>query len=273
MTTLKSFKIIRDAIATEAFNASDVAAYFKGSFPAVVRTFRDFAEAFSPSQVALVLTPQHRAFQKELPKFTYLDIAPITAYVPEGLHTTYLAYMKFLMDAVDHTSHIMDVMTSYSAYLAQVISNSDMSLSTKSYEGEYKQLQRERESISKDIGACFTNSSSKSEVAIRDVVQRNADWPDVFAQATELAETMHRVNRSALIKKVVECDNHLAVILKMIDSKGRDKVSQQMVTNLADGAYQTASELEFYSATYFKTEVLLASISRTIENFQRVTTK
>jgi hypothetical protein len=268
MTTLNKLRIFRDAVALEAFSAQDVAGYFKDVFPGIVRSFKDFTVNFHPTQVGLVLNPQYRNFQRDLPKYTYVDVSPMNAYVPEGLKTTYLEYMAALQDAVGHAVHIMDVLTPYSTYLSQVITNQDMAISTQSFELEFKQLQKERLDLNEKLGACFLKGSTQTDVAVSDVVRRNADWIDVFAQANDIVDAMNRVNRTIILKKVAECDTHLAVLLRMVESKKTDKLSSQMVGNLADGAFQVASELEFYAATHYKTEVLMAAINRTVDHFQ-----
>jgi hypothetical protein len=46
-----------------------------------------------------------------------------------------------------------------------------------------------------------------------------------------------------------------------------------MLTNLSNGAYQVACELEFFAAIYYKAQAYAEALNRTVEHFQTVMKK
>lgn len=263
-------RIHRDVVALEAFAVSDVTAYFKDVFPSIAGAFSDFVSRFKAPGPNIALSPKYRNFQHDMLKHAYLDVAPITAYVPEGLAVGYLDYAERLLAAVQHSVKIMDVMGPYSVYLSQLITNKDALVSTKGSDVENKILQRERDDLNDNLGECFRKGSTKAEASIGDVVRRNAEWTDVFAMCDDMSALLAKVDRKALMKKVNECSEHLAIILKLLRDKDIEKVANQTVINLADGAYQMAAELEFFAVVYFKVEVFTNCVNKTIDHFRAV---
>lgn len=265
--------MLRNAAALEAFSMRDVAGYFKDVMPSLASSFQDFVERFSPRQEALQFTREQRDFNKAMQGQNYMAVAQVTAYVPEGLNVPYLDYAEVLLDAVHHASKVMDVLAPYSMYLAQLITDKETVLSTKSFEAEFKFMEQERNRINEELGACFKKGSTRSEAALSDVVKRNADWESVFQRCAEITDTINRIDRGAVLKKVNECSRHLDVILKMVREDKVSRVANQTVLNLADGAYQVASELEFYAVAYFKAEVFVHCVKETLEHFKKVMKK
>lgn len=267
-----NLSILRNAVALEALSMRDMTAYFHDIMPSLQSSFNDFTSRFSPKQEAIQgFTSQQREFDREISGRSYMAVSQITAYIPEGLDVPYIDYAEVLLDAVKHASKVMDVLVPYSAYLAALVTDKEATLSTKSFEVEFKLMEEERKRINAELGACFKKGSSKAEAAIGDVVQRNADWKAVFERCNDISKTINDVNRSALLKKVNECNSHLEIILKMAREGRVGKVATSAVMNLADGAYQVASELEFYAVAHYKAEVFVSCVNQTLEHFKKVT--
>ena len=57
----------------------------------------------------------------------------------------------------------------------------------------------------------------------------------------------------------------LNTLLTKLNRGDLDDVSPQVVKNLADGAYQAACEVEFYSVTYYKVHALAGALDRTTD--------
>jgi DNA-binding FrmR family transcriptional regulator len=163
------------------------------------------------------------------------------------------------------------VINPYTVYLAQIVTNKEIVLSTTSMDAEFKNLEKERTRLNEELGACFKKGSTQSVTTVGKVVDRNTDWNNVFTICEHISTAINKVDRHVLQKKIDECNTHLGLILKMLDSDQVDKVANQTVQNLANGAYQVASELEFFAVVYFKSEVLLNAVNRTVENFRQVT--
>jgi hypothetical protein len=267
----KQLRIYRDCVALEAIAVHDVSEYFKGIFPAVANSFRNFITEVRPSDAAVALSPSYKTFLKDLPKHHYTDVMPLIAYIPEGLNTDYLEYAEALLSAAEHASKIMDVLNPYSVYLSQLITNPEMKLATTSKEKEFKVLEQARDKLNAQLGACFKKGSTRAESSYGEVIKRNSDWDDVFGRVEAITRNIYSVDRKKVINKINECSDHLDVILKMVNGGKMESVANQTVTNLADGAYQMACELEFFTVIYFKTEVFVACVNKTLDHFKKCT--
>lgn len=270
---LNALRIERDRLAMEASLSMNLTGLLKDTFPAIMAGFTSFVARFAPDAPAVQLTRKQSEFVRELNKHAYLDIAPLTAYVPEGLNVTYLEYLGHLPGAASHAADVLKHLSSYSTYLSQLITNSEQKLSSTSLTREFTGWERERMEHNKALGACFALGSTRTERTIGDVVNRNSDWSPVFHRSDELTKTINAIDRSVLTKKVNECAGLLETIMTKIDRGDFEGVSPQAITNLSDGAYNVASELEFFVATYYKVSALAESINRTVEHFHKAMDK
>ena len=268
---LNSMRIERDIVALEASLSQNTQQLLANIFPSIVDEFNGFIGRFMPSTPAIALTSKQFSFLKEITKHNYMDIVSLGAFVPEGLNTTYLKYAEKLMPAAVHASGILSgIISTYSVYLSQLITNKDHKLVTQSFTKVFKELADERESISKDLGKCFKNGSTATDTTIGKVIDRNNDWSKVFHSCNELTKLINIVDRKALNKKVEECSHLLSLIIKKVKQNELENISPQNVENLADGAYAVASELEFFAVTYYKILAYTESINKTIQHFDNV---
>lgn len=268
---LNQLRIQRDMVAMEAFLSTDLFGFMRDIVPSLVNEFHNFTARFAPDAPAIPLTSAQADFVKEINKHSYLDLVPLTAFVPEGLETTYLEYSDRLDVAVDHADRILtEVLGPYTVFLSQLISNKEQKLSTLSMESFYKKLEEGRKNANLALGGCFGKGSTRTEVKYGDVIRRNNDWPTVFHNVEHLSKEMNRVDRKLLTKKVTECDHLLSIIIEKIKREEFVDVSPQVVQNIADGAYQIAAELEFFSVTYYKTLAFVEAINRSMQHVRQV---
>jgi hypothetical protein len=257
-------------IALEAFSASDVTSLFSKAIPAFIKEAAGFTSEINPETPKLLITPQQADFIKEVNKYPYFNIGPLAAYVPEGLNVTYLEYTKELIPAANHAANILTGMTAYSTFLSQLITNHDQRLSTTSFERTYTQLANERNKLNSALGNCFKKGGTVTQRSLATVVDRNKDWAEVFHACLLATKQIDSVDRIKLNKKVQECKSLLEIVIRKIENKELDDMSPNVIRNLADGAFQIASELEFFSVTYYKVLAFTTSVNRTVEHFYKV---
>lgn len=268
---LNQLRIQRDIVALEAFAVSDVTGLLNNIFPSMKETFLGFMRSYSPSEAAVSLSGNYKDFLKEIPKHNYTDIRSITAYVPEGLNTDYKEYGDYLQAAVAHATAVMDdVLNPYSTYLAQLVTNHDMRLSTNTFETVYKPMEEKRDLLTKDMAGCFKKGSTQSVSNIGKVISRNADWEDLFVLCERLTQQVGKVDRVKLKKKIGECTEYLEAIERKLKRADMEGVAPQVIQNLSNGAYQVACELQFFSVVYYKVEVFVNCVNRTLNNFATV---
>ena len=208
--TSTTLRLSRDLVALEAFSTTDVVGLLKRIFPTIKGEFDEFIARFSPNEQGLSLTGDQKIFVRNLVKHSYADVMSISAWVPEGLKTSYLEYAVELDPAVEHAAKVMDnVLVPYSGYLASLLTNSTSKFSSENITLNYRAMAKDRELLNQNLGRCFTPGSSKSVATIAQVVKRNADWGQVFTASEALVQTMNKVDRQALKRKIEECTDLL----------------------------------------------------------------
>jgi hypothetical protein len=264
-------RIERDRLALEAGLSLDLNGLLKNTFPNIVQGFTALKGRFAPDDTAFQLPAHQQDFMTELGKHSYLDISPLAAFVPEGLKVSYLEYSEVLTRAAVHASGTsVDTINKFAVFLAQLVSNADAKLTTTSMRRELTVAENERNDINKALGKCFGLGSTRTEVTYSDVVARNKDWVAVFKASEALVKLMSSVDRKTLNKKIDECVQLLGIITNKINRGELAGVSPQVVTNLSDGAYAVAQEMEFFAAIYYKTLAYSQCVNRTMDNFRKV---
>lgn len=270
---LNSLRIQTSAASLEAFNTTDVKNLLLKAFPAIVGEVKSFFSMFTPDQPGISLEFNPSNFRKEIEKQQYTNIAPLAAYVPEGLGVSYLSYMKELLPAVEHAAKIMDVMNNYTMYLGTLINNRDAVFETKSMDSMFLVLNAEREKTLKEIGGCFINGVTKSEVTIGKVVDRNGDWEKVFKELDTMTLLINKVDRKVLNKKIKETSDMLDIIINKIKRDEFSNLTPQNIKNLSNGCYAVAKELEYFSVVYYRVLSLVTTVNMTVKHYETVMKK
>lgn len=271
-TLMNTLRHDREWIAIESehslsINFSDLIHRF---LPNARGVFAGLVSKFQASSEGIVLTRDQRAFMRVVETHKYMDLAPIVAFVPEGLEVTYLNYMAALGPVTDHVAKIQELLAQYSTYIAMLLTNKDERFSTANSAVVYQGLEGQRAAFNKDLGACFQTGSHETDVRYGDVVERNNDWTLVFSSAASLSDKMNGVNRKVLAKTLqdtVHLMDRLIEAAKKDDFKG---ASPTMLSELADGAYQIASEVEMFATVYYRVMALTTAIDRTTQNILKL---
>lgn len=268
---LKQLQITRDIAALESEAFAQATAVLSNILPSMVTGFSSFVNRFNPTDMFTALTP-HDKFLRDLPKHAYMDISPLTAFVPEGMNATYIEYSNELLEAAKHAAGVLDnIMSPYSVFLARLVTNKEQQLSSMPHNIEFSKLGKTRDVINSALGKCFKVGSTETQKSIGDVVSRNAEWAGVFLNMDAMSKLVMHVDRKALNKKVEENAKYLEQLMNKVKRGELDNVSPEVVRSMAEGAFQAASELEFFAATYYRVMTLNASVNRTLELFEKVT--
>lgn len=268
---LNSLRLTRDAVALEAGFVQNVQELIRNVFPSMRADIASFFGQFSNEAPAIQLTSAQNEFIKEISKHSFSDLTALGAYVPEGLDVPYADYLKVLEAAGDHAFETMPkVLADYSLYLSMLINNNDQKRDTKSFVQALREFEKKRTEHNIALGRCFKKGSTRTDVTIGHVVNRNSDWTNVFGFANKLMKDANSVDRRALNKKIAEISQLLDVIQKKVEREDFVGASPETVENLAEYTYSVASELEFFAATYYKALAITTAINRTVEHFKNV---
>ena len=259
MTTLLENQ--RKVVALEAFALQDIAGLLRRAFPAIRKGFEDIGSLISPAERPVAFSADQKKFLELLAGQNYVTLSPLPAGVPQGLKVPYLVYAEVLSEAVSHAAQILDELSRYTLFLGRLVTNHDFQYSADYNPGYYGQLQRQRDDDNQKLGQCFQTGSTRTERTYADVVSRNADWKAVFEVANRLATEINHVDRTIIMKKIGEAVHLLDVIEKKIARNELEDVSPGIVTELSEGAYQMASQLEMYSTVWYKVQTFVTAVN------------
>jgi hypothetical protein len=239
--------------------------------PSLQKNFQGFIHGFSKSEPAVQLKGNEKDFIKLLDGRVYLNLIPLLTYVPEGLAVPYLEYLLVLKDAVQHCHDVtLKCLNDYSVYLAQIITNRELKITTMPQDAMYAKMEKARTELVTRMAKCFKAGSSKAESTYGEVVARNAEWVDVFGVLDAVDHSINTIRRDDLHKKAEECNNQLNVIIKQIRNHEFEGAGPEVVNNLSNGAYQSGSELEFFATTYFRVMTLNQAIADTMKKVSEI---
>jgi hypothetical protein len=262
---------LRTMISHETFSMAGIANSLQNLMPSIQKNFQSFIHNFSRSEPAVQLKSNERDFMRLLDGRIYLNLSPLIAYVPEGLEVAYIEYLMLVREAVQHCHTVtMHSLNEYSMYLAQIITNRQLKVTTMPHDALYAKMEKSRTELNKRLSKCFKMGSSRAERTYGDVVDRNADWPEVFKLVTEIDHLVNTINRDDLHKKAEECNTQLGIIIKQIRNNEFEGAGPEVVNNLASGAYQVGAELELFAATYFRTVTINTAIGDTMNKISQI---
>lgn len=268
---LESMRISRDRVALEASVSSAVSQLLQHAWPSFNQGIKEFFGLVPTDHKPVDLTREQRTFMQYLEKHTYLDVAPIGAFVPEGLKVPYLTYIHALAPSVAHVkTALREVTATYSQFLSELLSNPEAKLNTSSKVNYYRSWETEREQLNKTLANNFTQGSHETRTSMGEVVQRNGDWTRVFHEVDALAADINSISRQELNKTLASINELVDVVDKKIKRGELEGISRQAMEHLAEGAYGVAREIEFYVAIFYKVEALSQAVNQTTHKFVEI---
>jgi len=274
---LQEMEHLRGMISHETFSVSGIVNSLQNLIPSLQKNFQDYinnftvAGFFKSDNPAVQLKSNEREFLRTIDGRVYLNLSPLLAYVPEGLEASYIEYLMVVRDLVLHChSTTLKTLNEYSVYLAQIITNRQLKVTTMPHDALYAKMEKTRTELNKRAAKCFKPGSSRAERTYGDVVDRNGDWTEVFKLLTEIDHLVNTIDRSALHKKAEECNTQLGTIIKQIKNNEFEGAGPEVTNNLAAGAYQSGAELEFFAATYFRTMTINTAVGDTMNKVSAI---
>ena len=138
---------------------------------------------------------------------------------------------------------------------------------------ELEKSAKQRDICLKGTAACFKDGSTKAETTYGEVVDRNNDWGQIFPKVDGMTKTINSVSRTAVAKKMRECTEMLDVIMRKIERGDFANVSPQVAMNLSNGAFEVASELEFFAVTHYRVQAMAGAIDNTVQHVTKSLSK
>lgn len=260
---------LNDAITKGFSTLSEAATKLKGIMPGIIQGFSATKEAVVLPDI-VPLDKYQKAFLSEIESVPYTELRELRAFVPEGVSVTYLEYLKTLVPVTTYLKDIQrDVTSPYLFLLAQMVSDVNANISTKSEQATYEKLKSVRDEAYASLAKLYEKNSYKAVTKVGSVVERNADWKDVFTQLKSCVINVESVNRESIARQVKQCTDYLEIIYQNLSKDNAKSTSQEAAQNLAAGAYEVAQQLQFFSTTYYRVLALNGSVKNTIEHIQK----
>ena len=259
---------------TEAINKgfstlSEAAAKLKGLMPGIIQGFSATKDAVVLPDI-VPLDKYQKAFLSEIEGVPYTELRELRAFVPEGVSVTYLEYLKTLVPVTAYLKDIQrDVTSPYLFLLAQMVSDVNANISTKSEQATYEKMKAVRDEAYESLAKLYEKNSYKAMTKVGAVIERNADWKDVFTQLKSCVINVESVNRESIARQIKQCTDYLEIIYQNLSKDNAKSTSQEAAQNLAAGAYEVAQQLQFFSTTYYRVLALNGSVKNTIEHIQK----
>lgn len=252
-------------ISMEASVLSNMVDTIKGIFPEMLSNLKTaFNSTEELPKIEIKMSGEHKFIVNEIKAFPFSEYGELSTVVPEGFHGNYLDYMKVLIHSTDVLRAVPEkIIKPYYVYLSVFLSNKDAKKSTTDNEAFYKGVRAGREKLNHEIGRFFNDSDPTSKLRINKLIHNSSGIKDMFEFSELLKKQVDKVDISELNKTSRQCMDLLDIIMKQIKEGTIANVTPETTKNLANGAYEIARELEFFSVVYFR---IITALS-TVDNF------
>lgn len=271
MNALADLQVQRDHIALEFISMQSPIQRITEFMPVAFRAFEHMAQLLSTdAPAANPLTSDQEKFVKTVASRNYLNLSQMPARVPEGMKGPYLQYLHVLAEASKYASQVVERLSHYTLFLGVLVNEHGAELNTKFDRKYYTTLKAHRDDFARMLSGVVVSGSTKADAVYGAVVQRNGDWKSIFETLNLVAHQINGVNKRTVNKKVEEASTSLAIIEQKISRGELESITPQMVTELAEGAYEMGKDVEFFVAIWYKVQAATEAINATVHMLNSV---
>lgn len=194
----------------------------------------------------------------------YSDLRGLDAFVPAGMQVGYMEALGALQPATEYCMSVRGrVIEPFMMLLAKLVSDKQGTVTTTNYSQVYKKLNEHRELLINRAADQFAKNNQEVKTTVGKVIDRNSDWPGVLHGIANCSANLEAIDLKGIQKQLAQCSDYLEMLhTRLKEDKG--DTSREAAQGLADGAYSVAQEMQFISATYFRSLQLTKSIDDTI---------
>ena len=189
----------------------------------------------------------------------FAELSDVLVPVPENFKGNYIAYLKDLEPIVKNSMvSCLNNINEFRNYISLFMSTSDYKTNVKDFTKKYKDLEFYRNSCVKTLNKYFPRDTSSSRTMLKNVVDRVADFNEIFTITNRLNGIIKSVNVGKIQEAVNDCYNVLNMISNNLD-KDTSSISKEAAKNLSVGSYEVAKYVEFVASLYFDTVTAVKS--------------
>lgn len=263
----QSLELLQQRIALESEFLANFTRTVKEVVPSIVDAVKGyFAEHPVAQPVKFASDAPMPQFVRLMNQHNYLHTSKLGMYVPEGFSGSLVAYAEHLYTCAAHASLVVsDVLTPYNQFLSSLISTDQTRLSTRDPLAFLDTIQRSREALNAQVGQHFKAGSTISRTTVGEVIQRNKDWEALLHLMPKLKDKMTSVTPQAVNKAMDDTLSLLDAVKVSATSGDLSQISAQTLRALGQHTLSVAREVEFYSITYFRVQVLDKAVEDSIK--------
>ena len=271
---LRALATQRNLISVETISPAAVHGAIVNAFPRFIEGVRTYANGLlAPSTPPVFNLVDIKSTSSYLLKANYVQLSPVSAFVPPGLTATYLEYISVMESCVDIVERIdHDVLQPFNTWIAVLLTNPN-ALNSLRATTDIPGLQwHDLAATRKAIKECFNNSAI-TEIAYGKVVKRNTDFVEAAKRVNGLTERVSKIDRVHIMSAIESIVTGINRLIENVRSNPEQyQVSGATLDVLAKLTYRAAEEIEYYSVIAYQLQSLTVAINDTNLKLKRILT-
>ena len=274
-TNILSLENQLERIALEKFFANNIVDLFSNVMPGLAAKLTDATDRFKgnflDTKEVKVLKNDYKDISILIPHATYSNYSNTLVSVPEGFEGILLEYIKFISGAHDSLFiYTNDLISQYNFILSGFITNKEAKISLTDHNSLFLHAKKNRELLSKNIATYFSLKHDLSKTKLSSIIERFSDLSIIVNETIKLQVKMNNENIRMIADGVKKSIDLLNVIKKQLDDGLLTNLSGNAVHNIAGGAYELASYVEFISVYRYKEEQAITCVQNTLLTLKEI---
>ena len=229
--------------------------HFKSAIITAAETTQNYISG--NTEITSELSRKQKNAIEESRKLDFVNFSERRINIPENFKGSLVDYSKHLINITSDLYTINSTtLAEYNTILSSFLTNKADKISLKDHTELFKKVEVKREAIVKILGD-YTKDTGKSQVKLRQVINRFSDLPLLFENINRLSEIQNKsviVNINLEMKK---CISLLDIIITRVNEGDITNLSAAAASNISKGAYEVAKLCELAGVVFYDTNVLL----------------
>lgn len=195
----------------------------------------------------------------------YNNIMRLRVPVPEGFSGNVASYIEVLEDGVEQALRIFsEILLPLEGFLAQVVSTPSFAKDSRYHLRFLQRASDDRLNNTKKLKHFF-GGSSKADGIFGDLYKNMNEWTTSYKKIQQLQGKAESIDREELLKKVADISKLVSLLKNAFEAGELQGISKPIVTEIANGVYEAAKQLEHLSVTLFNVYTLANTMSETAD--------
>lgn len=273
-TEVDTYEHLVNRLVMESIATASVFDIFRRLIPKASDLLQHLRPTLTQFSEASNLPFEHVAFRESLKiaeRHNFMSYQDMLVMVPEGFTGKMLPYLQVLTSQGNQLFFKADVfLRDYITELTVFLSNADIRLSQKSHAALFKQIEKERVTHQKALESYYNKNSTLSRQPLGKVIDRFSDLALLYKETEALINVRKRNDYQRILQQVEQASDLLGLIKQRVDSQDITKLSAPAAKNIAEGAYQVASFVEYLAFHAYATETAIKTVLELSNHLKKV---